>query len=480
MSVIASDSEGNIDYTLKLGKKFIGQIYNCEISFENYKYSAQILVLDSNAVKSCVEKVNAADRAEIEELLKSEIKSVGLDDGKVKDYTYMAELIYTMRPQNGYTNNDFINAYKISEGLAEINKKLITLEEFLSKYSIYLDDDYAGLFSALDSDVKKDMENLFTNRLDAEASFKEMFETGIEFTGYRLAKTAIKLKEWFMGFAEKNNVSMTKYDSLNNAYKQEKVFEAMFKTRSLVYTKRMIADVFNTAVDEIYTDTSKDTGGGGGGGGAGGGSSKKSSGGFSALTEPITTPAPAYETNTAVSESLSDISGHWAEKSIKVLADKKILNGYTDKTFRPDEDITRAEFAKVLFSALGMKEKSENGFIDVTENDWYFGAVSALADIGIVVGADGYFMPQKNISRQDIAVMVQRLFDYMNLTPEKSRQVSYKDAEDITDYALSAVNNLTEIGLLNGSDGCFYPHKNATRAETAEIIYKVIGLMGLN
>ena len=50
---------------------------------------------------------------------------------------------------------------------------------------------------------------------------------------------------------------------------------------------------------------------------------KKSSGGFSALTEPVTTPAPAYETNTAVSENLSDISGHWAEKSIKVLADKK-------------------------------------------------------------------------------------------------------------------------------------------------------------
>ena len=95
-------------------------------------------------------------------------------------------------------------------------------------------------------------------------------------------------------------------------------------------------------------------------------------------------------------------------KKHKSTCGQKILNGYTDKTFRPDEDITRAEFAKVIFSALGMKEKSENGFIDVTENDWYFGAVSALADIGIVVGADGYFMPQKNISRQDIAVMVQK------------------------------------------------------------------------
>ena len=56
---------------------------------------------------------------------------------------------------------------------------------------------------------------------------------------------------------------MTKYNSLNNTYKQEKVFEAMFKTRSSVYTKRMITDAFNTAVDGIYKDTNKDTGGGG-------------------------------------------------------------------------------------------------------------------------------------------------------------------------------------------------------------------------
>ncbi len=166
---------------------------------------------------------------------------------------------------------------------------------------------------------------------------------------------------------------------------------------------------------------------------------------------------------------LSDIQGHWAEENITRWVEAGKLGGYEDGTFRPDNNITRAEFANILANLLSQPaETSKSPFSDVKEGDWYYSAVTKLLAYG-AVSEDETFRPSQNITRQDAMTMAGRAFCIASANDEVLDKFS--DGDQVAAYAQTSVAGFVENGYLGGyPDGTLRPLANITRAESVKLL----------
>ncbi|GAB6275134.1 MAG: hypothetical protein STSR0004_19990 [Peptococcaceae bacterium] len=169
---------------------------------------------------------------------------------------------------------------------------------------------------------------------------------------------------------------------------------------------------------------------------------------------------------------------YWAREYIEKLLQQDIISGYPDKTFRPNNSISRAEFTKLLVKALKLEssEKAASTFIDVYSQDWFFSYVQAAADANLVKGAEGKFLPHAFITRQEMAVILIRALDKEEKALEKAKEtLSFQDAGEIAPWAKGQVALAVEEGLLKGyPDNTFAPGKKASRAEACAIVYHLM------
>lgn len=168
---------------------------------------------------------------------------------------------------------------------------------------------------------------------------------------------------------------------------------------------------------------------------------------------------------------------HWALDAVERLAAKGIVKGVTAETFAPDKSVTRAEFAALIARALGLKEAAGSPFGDVGESAWYRGYASALHTAGILSGkGDGRFEPDALITREEIAVIVARSLEYLDINlAQNNTSTSFADANMISDWAFEAVRLLADAGFIRGyPDESFKPGKQATRAEAAQLLQHLL------
>ena len=188
---------------------------------------------------------------------------------------------------------------------------------------------------------------------------------------------------------------------------------------------------------------------------------------FAVLAVDVTEPAPAF----------TDIAGHWGEKAILEAAEKKLITGYPDGTFKPDQAVTRAEFLVMLARALGWGDKSPAGALPFTDADrmgsWAMGAVAAAVEKGIVSGyPDGSFRPDEPISRAEMAVMIARA---LGAAGNSGDPTAFADDADIPAWAKGAVEALRQLGIVQGrEDNRFAPGDTATRAEAAVVLLRML------
>jgi|LFRM01.1.fsa_nt_gb hypothetical protein len=168
---------------------------------------------------------------------------------------------------------------------------------------------------------------------------------------------------------------------------------------------------------------------------------------------------------------LTDISGHWAEAAIRSLVGMDAVAGYPDNTFRPDNSITRAEFATVLVKAFNLSGGQGKVFED-TAGHWAKDYIAAAYAAGIIQGySDDRFGPDDLITREQMAVMIARASQLQ----ASSGQLSFTDSSSVSSWAygwvVSAVNNQLMSGY---PDNTFRPQANATRAEAMTVIYNAL------
>ena len=208
-------------------------------------------------------------------------------------------------------------------------------------------------------------------------------------------------------------------------------------------------------------------GGNGNGGGAGNG------GGISSGTTPSFT-VPAQTQTPAVTEpKLKDIAGSWAKSYIETLLQKGIVSGTPEGYFEPQRNITREEFLKMLMEAFQLKDASAKAdFRDVPENAWFSPYVAAAQRRGIVKGDEnGFFGIGENISRQDMAVMACRVAESAGVSLSEGSNPVFTDSKEIASYAADSIAALSKAGIINGmEDGSFQPEGFATREQAAKII----------
>ena len=174
----------------------------------------------------------------------------------------------------------------------------------------------------------------------------------------------------------------------------------------------------------------------------------------------------------AAAVQFTDLEGHWAADYIRTWADKGVLNGYLDGTFRPDQYITRAQVAKVLALAYEMPlDVTGREFTDVESGYWYYSYVQACAANEIIVGdPDGSFRPNDSISRSEAVKMVCLA---AGLHEKDSGLENKVDYNNIPAWAEGYWNALYHAGVIDGyPDGTLMPLQNITRAELVKILCK--------
>lgn len=164
----------------------------------------------------------------------------------------------------------------------------------------------------------------------------------------------------------------------------------------------------------------------------------------------------------------------WAEDAIYELKEKGIVAGVSEDEFLPEGELTREQAVKILCISAGIEAVNEpSGFFDIDDSQWYAGYIAAAKDKGLINGiSETEFGVGEKITRQDFAVMIQRVFKLEG----NNEEIRFKDFEDVSEYAKDAVATLSEKSIISGyEDGSFKPFNNCQRAEAAVIIYRVLG-----
>lgn len=164
---------------------------------------------------------------------------------------------------------------------------------------------------------------------------------------------------------------------------------------------------------------------------------------------------------------MTDITGHWAQEITQKWINNELIAGYPDGQFKPDNEITRAEFVTLVNRAFKIQTgKDTYSFTDVESFDWFYGQVASGRTAGYISGyPDGTFKPNSMITRQEAAAMIAKL---LGLTPgDEKGLIFFDDYQTITPWAKPSVNGVLVKGIMNGfPDKTFRPMNNITRAET--------------
>ena len=173
----------------------------------------------------------------------------------------------------------------------------------------------------------------------------------------------------------------------------------------------------------------------------------------------------------------------WYYATIDQMATLGLMSGVGQDAYAPNGDTSRAMLATLLYRCSGeqLDEGWErtNTFTDVEDDIWYSEAIEWAYRNQVVKGyPDNTFRHEQSITRQEMAQMFMNYLLYQGeeLDTETDSSKSFKDGDQIADWALAAVNAIANKGLMVGdTNSNFNPDKTATRAETATVLVRMMG-----
>lgn len=189
---------------------------------------------------------------------------------------------------------------------------------------------------------------------------------------------------------------------------------------------------------------------------------------------PLIAPAPAQ-----AQTQFSDVSSqYWAADFIQELNQRNVIRGFPDGSFRPNEPVTRAQFAAMIRQAFPQSPtRPTANFADVAANYWAMAAIQDAYRTGFLSGYPGnVFQPEQNIPRAQVLVSLSNGLGYIaNNNISDTLQV-YNDAGAIPNWASSSIAAATENSIVVNypTVETLNPNRSATRAEVAAFIYQAL------
>lgn len=170
---------------------------------------------------------------------------------------------------------------------------------------------------------------------------------------------------------------------------------------------------------------------------------------------------------------LNDINGYWGKTAIEYFYDNHYVSG-TNGQFRPNDDITREGIAAIINNMLGEDAVVKTASFSDVKGRWSERAISSLVDKQIMQGySNNTFKPQQKITREEFAVIVYNYMSYKGINVG-GQPVSYADGAAISPWAKDAVSTLGAAGYMTGAYNRFNPKKYVTRGEAVNVLYRVV------
>lgn len=199
----------------------------------------------------------------------------------------------------------------------------------------------------------------------------------------------------------------------------------------------------------------------------------------------VTSSIPAFAFYSDMQES------HWAYKQIKQLSEKSVVIGYPDGTFKPDENVTRAEFASMAIKALGQEHTTVAQpvkFNDIDKDFWAYDAIQKAIYFDLVSNPEkeGKFRPYDSVSRAEALSIAVNALTTEQISEQKAKYVLskvYKDANDIPAWFIIPAGKAKILGMVVSEPdkaSNMDSDRPATRAEVTAILYNMMEQAKLN
>lgn len=465
VNMITIDGDGNFDVVLTLPANLGSGFYKAVLTDKNSAAEREFSYVSEQEGETILAQINSAGSlSQLNEVFSEEnLKSLAISS---EQYREIKEILlpYIIKHGKFSSIKEFTDFFYTVYGMEQL--KNTDADTVLRLYGSSMGVEYSD-YNALSLKQKTALEQILKTYPYTDWKFSTVYYQSAVLVKVQTAEKWSDLKRVIIDNNTLIGADMgigSVYYSLNN---KDNVFATLFKKQITQFSD--IKREFNAAAEEQKRAENKSSASPGGGSGSGSSGSGK--------TGAVMTPQTIIEqaNRNEAEANLKDIDGHWAKDVIIGLYGKGIISGYPDGTFRPDDTVTRAEFAAMMAKNLTDVSGKMN-LKDLQEDYWAYPFIKKLYLKKIVTGdSDENFNPDQPITREDAAVILYRTIQGKIAVSEA---LSYNDSDSIADYAKTAVASLSTADLLHGSDGNFYPKKTATRAEAAAMIANASDFIG--
>lgn len=206
------------------------------------------------------------------------------------------------------------------------------------------------------------------------------------------------------------------------------------------------------------------------------------------IPAPVVVPAPSPEASIVVPSAspaavaFPDVpSDYWAYPFIAGLSQRGMISGFSGGEFRPDQPVTRTEYAALIEKILPDAQQATIGFNDVPPGFWGTQAIDQSVKAGFLKGyPDATFQPEQPISRMQVLLSLVNGFQLPKPADPDAAIQRFQDRDQIPDWAKPAVGAATQSGVVVNHPNLdqFNPNQPATRAEVAAMLYQALTTTG--
>ncbi|MDI6822765.1 MAG: S-layer homology domain-containing protein [Bacillota bacterium] len=201
------------------------------------------------------------------------------------------------------------------------------------------------------------------------------------------------------------------------------------------------------------------------------------------VTSPVKAAVSPVRAGAAGGPLLPDVGGHWSEPEVRAMVALEVISGFPDGTFRPEDEVTREQFLKLMVSCLGWllpgagvsASDAPRVFADVPRGRWSFPYVAAAVDRGVIdLSPDGLFHPERPVTRLEVAEWLTRADPRL---PDLQAVPEFSDWRAVPEASREAVRAVAAAGLMRGyPDGRFGPDDALPRSQAAALLWRYLCL----
>lgn len=163
---------------------------------------------------------------------------------------------------------------------------------------------------------------------------------------------------------------------------------------------------------------------------------------------------------------------NWSYKYVMSLAEKGIINGYTDGTYKPQKHVTRGEFFKLIMTSFA-GEKSFDGM--KLPSHWASVYAAFAANNGFLMDGTNTDNLNDYITRHEMIIVLSKVCIEAGFSEYITEEIEFSDINNLSESDQLYIKHVVKLGIINGyTDGTFKPNNYMTRAEVATVIYRYL------